>query len=58
MAFRKLTINLNVKLVLEIGEGEKVSDVISEMDYDFTPIEEQGFLVDSEIIDYEIVDSK
>lgn len=58
MATRKVTINLKVKLVLTVEEGVEISDVIDEMDYNFTPNDEHGDLVDSEIYYYGVVDSK
>lgn len=54
---RKVEIELNVKLQLQIDEGAKVSEVLDEMDYSFTP-DGRADVVDTEILNYEVVDSR
>lgn len=58
MSTRKITVDLNVRLVLAVEEGVSVADAVSEMDYSFTPDEEHGNLVDSDIRNYDVIDSK
>ena len=55
---RKVYVNVIAGLIIEMDEGVKVSDVISEMDYDFRFDGEGADIVDSEIVHYEITDSK
>ena len=58
MATRKIVAEVTTKLVLVIEEGVEISEVMDEMDYEFTPQQEHGHTEDSEIIDYNILDSK
>ena len=56
---RKVIVEVKVKLVINMDEGVEVSDVISEMDYDFDASEIDGAdIEDTEILDHEVIDSK
>lgn len=55
---RKVYIDVNVRLVLNVDETKSIDNVLSEMDYEFTPDAEFADVVDSEIINWNIVDSK
>ena len=55
---RKVTVEVKVKLVIEMGEGIEVSDVIQEMDYDFTSTVDGTDITDTEILEYDVTDSK
>lgn len=55
---RKVTVEVKAKLILDLEEGVAVGDVISEMDYAFVPCLDHGSLVDSEILDWEVKDSR
>lgn len=69
---RKVYLNITVRLIAELEEGQEVSDMIQEMDYNFSyypngKIEEgigkqlyelPNSIIDTEILDYEIIDSK
>jgi hypothetical protein len=58
MASRKVYVNVNVRLVLDMEEGESVSGVLENMDYGFRPDPEQATLIDEEIRDFNVTDSK
>lgn len=58
MATRKVTLNLEVCVTITLEEGIFIQDVINEMDYNFNLQDEHGELVDSEIINYEVTNSK
>ena len=55
---RKATVEVKVKLLIHADEGVKISDVINEMGYNFTYTEPGAEIVNSEIEDYEIIDSR
>jgi hypothetical protein len=53
---RKVFVELKVKLVIEVEEGVEISEVIGDMD--FTSSTDNSEIVDSKIIEHEIIDSK
>ena len=55
---RKVFIDVQVKLVISIDEGEEVGDFIDNMEYQFVDTTGAAEVLDSEITGYEIVDSK
>ena len=56
---RKVYVNLNVRLVIDMDEGVELSSVIDDLNYDFdTGIRPDAGIVDIEILGYEVVDSK
>ena len=58
MASRKVYIDVKVRLIIDMEEGESVSGVMENMDYGFHPNPNQADLVDEEIKDWEVTDSK
>lgn len=55
---RKVYVNVTTRLIINMDEGVEVSDVISEMDYNFTSKTDGADIVDTEILDHEVKDSK
>ena len=55
---RKVYIDVTVKLILNIEEGEKISDVMGEMEHNFEIQNENVDIVDSEITLWTVTDSK
>lgn len=55
---RKVYVNVITRLIIEIDEGVEISDVISEMDYDFNSNTDGANIVDTEITEHEVTDSK
>ena len=55
---RKVTLYAKVKLIVCVDEGIELFDFLNEMDYSFTDTTGQGFIEDTEIVDYDVVDSK
>lgn len=55
---RKVSVEVKVKLVMTIDDGVEVGDIIDEMEYDFNDTTTQATVEDTEILDYEVVDSK
>jgi len=55
---RKVYIDLKVRLVINMEEGISVDEIVNNMDYVFTFSGKEADIVDTEIEDYEIVDSK
>lgn len=53
---RKVYMNLTVKVIMEIDEGKEIADIVDELNY---AIESDDAIIhDTEIIDYDITDSK
>ena len=55
---RKVFVEVKVKLAVNVNEGCEVSKVIDEMEYDFSDTTGLADVVDTEILDYEVTDSK
>jgi len=56
---RYVTVHVTVKLCIRMDEGVEVSDVIDNMEYDFTAQSEgQATIEDTEVLDHEVTDSK
>ena len=55
---RKVTVEVKVKLLINADEDIEISDVINEMEYEFVYSEHGAEIVDSEIVDYEVKDSR
>ena len=55
---RKVYINVKTRLILSVDEGVDVGEVLENMDYSFTTEETRADILDTEIKDWEITDSK
>lgn len=58
---RKVYVNVTVRLIINMDDdaaAPEVSDVISEMDYNFTSGHDAADIVDTEIVSHEVTDSK
>ena len=55
---RKVTIKLEMHLVMLVNEGVEISDVVNELDYEVRDTTTAADILDTEITGYEIVDSK
>ncbi len=55
---RKVTVKLEMKIVMSVDEGMKISEVIQELDYQVTDTTTAADILDTEIVDYEVIDSK
>ncbi len=55
---RKVYVEVKVQLIIDMDEGVEVSEVINEMVYNFDSETENADIVDSEILGYEVTDSK
>ena len=53
-----LFLEVKMKLVLDIEEGQEVSEVMDEMEYSFSDTTGNADIVDTSIENYEILDSK
>lgn len=51
---RKVYADVTVRLAINMEDGVEFSDVISEMDYDFTSLTEGAEIIDTEITDAEV----
>ena len=58
MADRKAYVEVKVKLIIRADEGEEISHILDEMDYNFSDTTGNATIEDTEILDYEIKDSK
>ncbi len=55
---RKVEIELKVRVKVNVDEGVEIGDIVNEMDYEFRDTTTQATIEDTEIIDYELIDSK
>jgi len=55
---RKVYVEVTSRLIIHMDEGIEVSEVLENMDYNFTYVEDRAEIVDTEIRDWEITDSK
>jgi hypothetical protein len=55
---RKIFVNVQVKLVINADEDATLSNILEEMDYSFTDQTGKADVEDSEILDWDVVDSK
>ncbi len=55
---RKVTVKLEMHLVMLVDEGVEVSDVVNELDYEVEDTTTAADILDTEITGYEVVDSK
>lgn len=58
MADRRVVVEVKVKLIMDVEEGVSIDHIISDMDYDFSFSGEEATINDTEIVDYNIMDSK
>jgi histidinol phosphatase-like enzyme len=55
---RKVYANVVVKVVMTLNEDVTVADALSDMEYEFNISEDQGWVEDTEIVDWDVKDSK
>jgi hypothetical protein len=58
VSMRKVTIEIKVKLLLNVDENADMTDVLDDIDYEFVSNHDSAFVVDTEITDYEVKDSR
>ena len=54
---RKVTIKLQMRVVMSVDEGIEISQVVNELDYQLNDTTTAADILDIEITDYEVVDS-
>jgi len=55
---RKVTVKLEMNVVMSVDEGVEVSEVVNELDYNVNDTTTAADILDTEITDFEVVDSK
>ena len=55
---RKVHVKVTVDLFIKMDEGIEVSEVIDEMDYDFSSNTEEAEIEDMSVLDFEVTDSR
>lgn len=55
---RKVYVDVKVRVIVEAEEGVDISEVMAEMDYNFTSHTDGAEIVDTEILENEVTDSK
>jgi len=55
---RKMTVEVKVKLLIKADDDIELSEIMDEMDYNFTDMTTKADIEDTEILDYEVVDSR
>ncbi len=54
---RKVTIKLQMRVVMSVDEGIEISEVVNELDYQINDTTTAVDILDTEITGYEILDS-
>jgi hypothetical protein len=57
IAMRKVTVKLEMKVVMLVDDGVEVSEVVNELDYTVNDTTTAADILDAEITDYEVIDS-
>ena len=52
---RKVYVNVTTKLIFRVDEGQSIYEVLENMDYSFTSDSENAEILETEILDWEIV---
>ena len=55
---RKVTVKLEMRIVMSVDEGVEISEVVNELDYRVNDTTTAADILDTEITGYEVVDSK
>ena len=55
---RKVTLQLTMRVVLSVDEGVEIAEIVSELDYQINDTTTKADILDTEITDYEIIDSE
>jgi hypothetical protein len=55
---RKVFVEVKVKLVLNMDEGVEVTEVLENMDYNFDSSTDGADIADTEIMEWDVKDSK
>jgi hypothetical protein len=55
---RKVYVTVTARLIINMDDGVDVEEVINDMDYSFNYSGEGADIVEEEILDYEVIDSK
>jgi len=55
---RKIYVNVTTRLIIEAEEDVEVTEVLENMDYNFISQTDNADIVDTEIKDWEVTDSK
>jgi len=55
---RKITIKLEMQVVMRVNEGVEISDVVNELNYDVRDTTTAADILNTEITNYEVIDSK
>jgi hypothetical protein len=58
MPMRKVTIKLEMRIVMSVDGGIEISEVVNELDYQVNDTTTAADILDTEITGYEVVDSK
>jgi len=55
---RKVTVKLEVRLVMSVDEGVEISNIVNELDYQINDTTTAANILDTEITGFEVEDSK
>ena len=55
---RKVTVKLEMNVVMSVDEGVEISNIVNELDYQINDTTTTADILDTEITDFEVQDSK
>jgi hypothetical protein len=53
-----VTVKVEVKLTMKVDEGVEISEIIDEMEYNFSDTTTNATIENTEITDFEVIDSR
>ena len=55
---RKVFVEVKMNITMVVNEGIEISEVINKANYEFNDMTGAAFITDTEITDYQVLDSK
>ena len=55
---RKVYVNITTRLIIRADDDQPIDEVLENMDYNFTSTNDKAEIEDTEIVDWEVKDSK
>ena len=58
MSDRRVVVELKIKVIMDIEEGVSVDNIVSDLDYNIDFSGEEASIIDTEITDFAVLDSR
>ena len=54
----KVIVEIKAKIIMSVDDDVEISEIINELDYEFSDTTTKATIEDTEIVNYEVIDSK